>query len=107
MQTQITLDQAGWLVNRDDWNEDVALLIAESVKIELTEQHWQLIYIARDYYEENHTCCPTRAFSRILRKRFGKDKSDQKFIYELFPAGGLVHCVNKIAGLPCPCGKVA
>ena len=102
----ITFDDAGWLENRDDWDEDVAKEIAKSVGVELTQEHWTLIYIAHEYYDEHHTCCPSRAFSRILRKKFDKDHSDQKYIYTLFPAGGLVHCVNKIAGLPCPCGRV-
>ena len=100
---QITLNDTGWLENREDWDEDVARSIAESVNIELTDQHWKLINIAREYYDNHHTCCPPRAFSRILRSEYGKEQSSQKFIYELFPAGGLVQCVNKIAGLPCPC----
>jgi len=100
------LDSAGWLENRDEWNENIALEIAKTVEVELTKEHWTLVYIARSYYEEHHTCCPSRAFSRILRKRLDKEHCDQKYIYQLFPAGGLVHCVNKIAGLPCPCGRV-
>lgn len=104
---QISFDERGWLENREEWDENVARAIAESVNIELTDEHWTLINIAREYYKEHHTCCPTRAFSRILRKKYDKDHSDQKYIYQLFPAGGLVHCVNKIAGLPCPCGRVA
>jgi tRNA 2-thiouridine synthesizing protein E len=104
---QVSFDSAGWLEDRESWDEEVAIEIARSVDIELTKEHWTLIYIARSYYEEHHACCPTRAFSRILRKRLGKDQCDQRFIYKLFPAGGLVHCVNKIAGLPCPCGRVA
>lgn len=108
MQTQINGKQisfgvSGWLENRETWDEDVAVEIAKSVNLELTEEHWKLIHIAREYYDEYHTCCPPRAFSRILRTKYGKNRSDQKFIYQLFPAGGLVQCVNKIAGLPCPC----
>lgn len=100
---QILFSESGWLENREEWNEDIAVLIAKSVDIELTEEHWELIRIAREYYDLHRTCCPSRAFSRILRQKYGKDHCDQKYIYKLFPAGGLVHCVNKIGGLPCPC----
>lgn len=108
MQTQINGKQVcftdtGWLEDREKWDEDIAVEIAKSVNIELTDEHWKLIHIAREYYDEFQTCCPPRAFSRILRKKYDKDHSDQKYIYQLFPAGGLVQCVNKIAGLPCPC----
>lgn len=101
--TEVALNETGWLKNCDDWNEEIAVEIAQSVNIELTDEHWNLIHIARDYYDNHHTCCPPRAFSRILKKNFGQENSGQKFIYQLFPSGGLVQCVNKIAGLPCPC----
>lgn len=100
---QVTLSDTGWLENHQDWNEDVARAIADSVNIELTDEHWILINIAREYYENHQACCPPRAFSRILRQQYDKEHSDQKYIYQLFPAGGIVQCVNKIAGLPCPC----
>lgn len=99
----VSFSDTGWLENREEWDEDVATEIAKSVGIEMTDEHWKLVHIAREYYDKHFTCCPPRAFSRILRKEFDKDHSDQKFIYQLFPAGGLVQCVNKIAGLPCPC----
>lgn len=38
-----------------------------------------------------------------MKKEYGKDKSDQKYIYSLFPTG-LIKCANKIAGLPRPKG---
>lgn len=108
MQTQINgkqlaFNEMGWLENRDAWDEDVAVEIAKSVNIELTEEHWKLINIAREYFEQYSTCCPPRAFSRILRQKYGKEHGNQTYIYKLFPAGGLVQCVNRIAGLPCPC----
>jgi len=108
MQAQIngktfSLSESGWLENRDDWNEEVAEAIAKNAGIKLSEEHWELVRIAREFYEDHFQCCPPRAFSRLLRKKYGKDHCDQKFIYTLFPAGGLVSCINKIAGLPCPC----
>ena len=40
---------------------------------------------------------------KIMKKKYGKDRSDQKYIYSLFPTG-LIKCANKIAGLPRPKG---
>jgi len=37
------------------------------------------------------------------KKLYGKDRSDQKYIYSLFPTG-LIKCANKVAGLPRPKG---
>jgi tRNA 2-thiouridine synthesizing protein E len=38
-----------------------------------------------------------------MKKKYGKDRSDSKYIYSLFPYG-LVKSANKIAGLPRPKG---
>ena len=102
--TIIQLSEAGWLENLDEWSEDLAVEISKSEKIdELTQEHWDIINEARTYFQENGTVCEPRSFSKIMKKKFGKDRSDQKYIYSLFPTG-LIKCANKIAGLPRPKG---
>ncbi len=100
----IELSEAGWLLNLDEWDEELAAEIAKNENVpELTEEHWNIIKLARDYFHENGTVCEPRAFSKLMKKEYGKDKSDQKYIYSLFPTG-LIKCANKIAGLPRPKG---
>ncbi|VAW65739.1 DsrC family protein [hydrothermal vent metagenome] len=100
----IELSEAGWLLNLDEWSEELAAEIAISEKVpELTEEHWNIIKMAREYFSANGTVCEPRAFSKLMKKEYGKDKSDQKYIYSLFPTG-LIKCANKIAGLPRPKG---
>ena len=100
----IELSEAGWLLNLDEWSEDLAVEIAKSENVpELTEEHWNIINMAREYFVENGTVCEPRKFSKLMKKEYGKDKSDQKYIYSLFPTG-LIKCANKIAGLPRPKG---
>lgn len=100
----IELSEAGWLLNLDEWSEELAAEIAKNENVaELTEEHWNIIKLARDYFHENGTVCEPRAFSKLMKKAYGKDKSDQKYIYSLFPTG-LIKCANKIAGLPRPKG---
>ncbi len=100
----IELSEAGWLLNLDEWSEELAAQIAINEHIEeLTEEHWNIINMAREYFTANGTVCEPRAFSKLMKKEYGKDKSDQKYIYSLFPTG-LIKCANKIAGLPRPKG---
>lgn len=100
----IALSEAGWLENLDEWSEELAVEIAKNEKIEeLTPEHWDIINEAREYFTENGSVCEPRAFSKIMKKKYGKDRSDQKYIYSLFPTG-LIKCANKIAGLPRPKG---
>ena len=100
----IQLSEAGWLENLEEWSEELAVEIAKNEKIdELTQEHWDIINEAREYFTENGQVCEPRAFSKIMKKKYGKDRSDQKYIYSLFPTG-LIKCANKIAGLPRPKG---
>ena len=100
----IQLSEAGWLENLDEWSEDLAVEIAKNEKVnELTEEHWNIITLAREYFHDNGSVCEPRAFSTLMKKQSGTDQSDQKYIYSLFPTG-LIKCANKIAGLPRPKG---
>ena len=100
----IQLSEAGWLENLDEWSEELAVEITKSEHInELTEEHWNVINLAREYFTENGAVCEPRAFSKLMKKEYGKDRSDQKYLYSLFPTG-LIKCANKIAGLPRPKG---
>jgi len=102
--TIIQLSEAGWLENLDEWSEELAVEISKNEKIpELTPEHWDIINEAREYFQENGSVCEPRSFSKIMKKKYGKDRSDQKYIYSLFPTG-LIKCANKIAGLPRPKG---
>jgi len=100
----IQLSEAGWLENLDEWSEALAEKIAVNEKIDkLSEEHWDIITEARDYFHDNGSVCEPRAFTKLMKAKYGKDRSSQKYIYSLFPTG-LVKCANKIAGLPRPKG---
>ncbi len=100
----IQLSEAGWLENLDEWSPELAEQIAVNEKVtELTEEHWDIINMAREYFHDNGVVCEPRAFSKLMKKKYGRDRSDQKYLYSLFPTG-LIKCANKIAGLPRPKG---
>ena len=100
----IQLSEAGWLENLDEWSPELAEQIALNEKLTgLSEEHWDIINLAREYFHENGVVCEPRAFSKLMKQKYGRDRSDQKYIYSLFPTG-LIKCANKIAGLPRPKG---
>ena len=50
---QIELDDEGYLVNFDDWNEDVACALAEREGVEeLTKEKLEILKFSRDYYKK-------------------------------------------------------
>lgn len=52
---QIETDTSGYLLNIDDWNEEVAKHIAQLEGVELTDAHWEVIHFVRDFYQEYNT----------------------------------------------------
>ncbi len=100
----IKLSEAGWLENLDEWSEDLAMEICKNENIStLTPEHWDIVNLAREYFVDNGAVCEPRNFTKLMKDKYGKDRSSQKYIYSLFPTG-LIKCANKIAGLPRPRG---
>lgn len=100
----IQLSEAGWLENLDEWSEELAVEIAKNEQIpELTDEHWDIINTARDFFQEYGTVCEPRKFTKLMKSKYGDDRSSQQYIYSLFPTG-LIKCANKVAGLPRPKG---
>lgn len=97
--TTIETDANGFLVNHEDWSEDLAKHIAELEGIELSDKHWDLINYLRDEYVNNGGTQPnTRTICKAMSDKWGT-KVSQKDVYDLFPLdpskqGG------RIAGLP-------
>jgi len=91
----------GYLVNLDDWNEDLAKVIAAAEGIELSEKAWEIINYLRDEYLNNNSNQPNE---RHMVKHFKKiwtdlPKMDTKALYIHFPMGPAKQA-GKIAGLP-------
>jgi len=47
---QIEVNQEGYLVNFDDWDEEVAKTMAAIDHLELSECHWHTFNFLREYY---------------------------------------------------------
>lgn len=92
---QIEVDNDGYLWNLDDWNEDVAEVLAKTVGVdELTEEHWKVVFFIQTYYREND-CAPT------IRELCKKTSCTLIDIYRLFPSGPASGAC-KVAGTPKP-----
>lgn len=95
----VETDKNGYLVNIEDWSEDVARAMAEHEGVSLTDKHWDLINFLRDEYLNNGGNQPnTRNIVKAMSAKWN-EKIGQKDVYELFPKdpskqGG------RIAGLP-------
>ncbi|ACA31800.1 TusE/DsrC/DsvC family sulfur relay protein [Histophilus somni] len=100
-QVQIETDVEGYLLDMNQWNKDVAIAIAKSENIELTEAHWEIINFVRDFYQEYKTSPAMRMLVKALGQKLGADKGNSRYIQRLFPEGPAKQA-SKLAGLPKP-----
>ena len=83
----------GFLMNPDDWNEEIARALAKEEGIELTEKHYEII----NYLREKQA-----AGEQLTIRKVGKSGIiDIKGLYTLFPGGPLKKS-SKIAGIAKP-----
>lgn len=105
----IQTDAEGYLINPQDWNEEVAEAMAfqqtQQDHVKLTDEHWGLITYVRDYFAENKVHPSMHKLVMTLGKNIGKHfhdhKAYEKYLYELFPHGPIPE-LCKLAGLSKP-----
>jgi tRNA 2-thiouridine synthesizing protein E len=97
---KIELNQEGFLLRPQEWDEDVAKFLAKQEEgiDSLSEEHWKIIKYIRDYYLE-------KQLAPMVRKICQTTGFTLKHIYELFPSGPAKGAC-KLAGLPKPDGCV-
>lgn len=93
--------EQGFLIRWQDWDEAVALRLAEIENIVLTEHHWEIIRFIRDYYSQYKHLPNTRMFIKAIANGLGTEKGNSRYLYQLFPDGPLKFSA-KLAGLPKP-----
>lgn len=90
----------GYLVNLEDWTEEIAEIIAKEEGIELTERHWDVINYLRDEYINNAGNQPnTRSMVKAMAKKWGDKSVNAKSLYDLFPKDPSKQA-GRIGGLP-------
>ena len=94
----VNVDGEGFLVNRDDWNEDVARELAKQDDMEITDQIMEYILAARRMYDDDGVVPPIRKFAKAM------DVST-KDLYDVFTKGPM-KLICKWGGLPKPTGCV-
>ena len=101
----IALDKDGFLVDLQDWSHAAAEALAAREGIPLTEDHWEILELLRQFYQEYQLSPATRPLIKYTALKLGPDKGNSKYLYELFPYGPAKQAC-KIAGLPKPTGCV-
>ena len=98
---QYHVDKEGFLLNLEDWDKAAAKQLASSENIELTEAHWEIIFILRQFYKEFELSPAMRPLVKYISQQLGSEKGRSIYLMKLFP-GSPAKLASKIAGLPKP-----
>lgn len=100
MQT-IELDSEGYLKDLAAWTPDIAAQLAEQEEITLTDAHWEIINLLRDFYQSYEHAPAMRPLVKAVSLQLGADKGRSIYLMKLFPESPAKQAA-KIAGLPKP-----
>ena len=102
MNIQTSRDSEGYLINPEDWNENIAYKLAEEEEIELNEVYWSILNFMRRYYDEHNIAPDVRHLIKYLAVENHCEKGEaKKLVFEMFPYG-YVKQACKIAGMKKP-----
>jgi tRNA 2-thiouridine synthesizing protein E len=95
---ELHVDEEGFLTEYDEWDPELANVLASNIGIELTDEHLQIIAFLRDDYREQGET-PT------LRRVTAVGGVPTKRLFQLFPKKPAKKMAY-VAGLPKPVGCV-
>ncbi|MVW75887.1 TusE/DsrC/DsvC family sulfur relay protein [Pseudomonas xionganensis] len=97
----VALDKDGYLLNLADWSETVAESLAQREGIELSAEHWEILQLARGFYDEFQLSPANRPLIKYVASQLGPDKGNSLHLNRLFN-GAPAKLAAKLAGLPKP-----
>ena len=98
----VLVDEAGYLVNPDDWSHAVAEWLAAEEGVELSEDHWAVLGFMREYLETQGVAADARFVFKDLGERYAESlKAARRRFFQLFPYGYTGQAC-KIAGMRQP-----
>ena len=96
---EILVNKDGYLINFDDWDENVAKTMAEIDHLELTDCHWAAINFLREYFSEYEVPPSPRVVIKKVGDKINAWGCTNKTLEQAFPLGGCKHAC-RLAGLP-------
>jgi TusE/DsrC/DsvC family sulfur relay protein len=95
---EVHVNDEGFLTEYDEWDEDLAKVLAANIGIEMTEDHWKVIRFLREDFKTQGETATTRRVQSVG----GISTKDQFALFPKKPAKKMSY----IAGLPKPHGCV-
>jgi tRNA 2-thiouridine synthesizing protein E len=82
-------------------SEAVAQVLAQREGLELSAEHWEILYVLRDFHQQFQLSPATRALIKYTALKLGPEKGNSLHLNRLFN-GTPAKLAAKLAGLPKP-----
>ncbi|TCB48176.1 TusE/DsrC/DsvC family sulfur relay protein [Acinetobacter terrestris] len=97
----LELDQDGHLVDYTIWNEAVAQELANTLSLELTAWHFEVLHAVRLFYQQFGHSPATRPLIKFLMKTVSADINNA-VLQDKFNTGLVARHLSRLAGIPKP-----
>jgi tRNA 2-thiouridine synthesizing protein E len=97
----ILRDNEGYLLNPDDWTEDLAEALALEAELDLVGEQREIVWFVREYFEQHLSVPEARKVLKFMKEQWGAEKATRKYLYKLFPRG-YAQQACKVAGMRKP-----
>jgi tRNA 2-thiouridine synthesizing protein E len=95
----IATDAEGYILDLNQWSEDFARALAVQEELELTDEHWEIIYFIREYSVEHGVQPQVRNMIKHFTQKWGAERGSNHALHDLFPRGGPQKQGNRMAGI--------
>jgi tRNA 2-thiouridine synthesizing protein E len=96
-----SIDADGYLIDHTLWLPEFAQQVAGQTQIQLTADHWEIIYLLRQFYADYALSPNTRLLIKTIKQKLGAEKGNSLYVMHLF-TGKPAPLASKMAGLPKP-----
>ncbi len=100
-QANLLLDEEGYLIDLDLWNEDLMFSLATIDGFELTQEHLEVIHTIREFYLEYQLSPAMRPLVKAMKNKYGSEKGKSIHLMKLFSESPPKQAA-RYAGLPKP-----
>lgn len=97
----VRTNQDGFLITQQDWTKDVGLALAEAHSVCLSDAHWEILNLLRDYCDRGNEPPSMRHLAAEIKQHLGQEKAKSIYLMRLFGASP-AKMAARLAGLPKP-----
>ncbi len=97
--TMVLTDSEGYIQDMNQWSEDFARALAKEEGLGLSDEHWEVIYYIREYYEQHGVQAQVRDMIKHFADVWGPERGNNRYLHEIFPKGGPQKQGNRLGGI--------